>query len=81
MFIDISTDYTNTQLCPQNDIIIQIEAKRIKNVAEYTHTNTFWGVMDPSYTIEAKRTIEPTSESLKKAMFRMSSRGISKSLK
>ena len=85
MFIDASPKYTDTNINykKENPIVVERFVKTARDISNYSHTAIITNIttnQTTDYTYMAKKQ-KATPESLKKAMFRISSPGIVAALK
>lgn len=83
MFLDLPMQYTSPVVNENKAVVVEKFLKKSKNVVDDTSKTINCNfIFTTSYTTTAKieSSRKPTPSNLKKAMFRMSSKGISKVL-
>lgn len=84
MFIDASPQYTNSDLNykKENPIVVERFVQKSRNISDYSHTKIVisTGFINSSDYTYAKKQMKSSPETLKRAMFKTSSRGIALAL-
>lgn len=83
MFIDAPVEYTKTQVACKDNVVIERFMAKDKNVVFYANSSfsVVSVAMYTGYTKSILKRYKPAPSGLKRAMFRSSSKGISKALK